>query len=67
MKKSKVCRGCEDRTSTCHATCERYKEECAELATQKEAIHREKAKETMLNEYEIKRCKRLKDWRRDDK
>lgn len=41
--KTSVCRGCKERTATCHAECEKYKEEWAENRRQDEVRMKERA------------------------
>ena len=41
--KSSVCRGCKERMATCHAECEKYKEEWAENRRQDEVRMKERA------------------------
>ena len=47
----KCCKDCENRTPSCHCTCEDYAEYKKEMAEFNEAIKKSKERERNMNEY----------------
>lgn len=47
----RCCKNCEDRTPSCHCTCEEYKEYKAELEKLKATINKNKESEKIMSGY----------------
>lgn len=59
MKVNAPCKECKERHHKCHSTCEMY----IEWTEKRKEKPKGEMAEIILNDYEIHRSKKLKDWR----
>lgn len=60
MSPKSACYQCQDRTMTCHSTCEKYKEFMEEQKQRKEAVLSGRTKYNIGMGYEINRAEKIK-------
>ena len=56
------CKGCDHRHMNCHSTCEDYKSFRKSKDEENERIRKAKEHEAMMDAFEIKRARRVRQW-----
>ena len=56
------CKGCDKRHVNCHSTCEDYKSFRTAKDEENEKVRKMKEHEAMLDDFEIKRARRVRHW-----